>query len=140
MLPENFSKRLKSSKKEIHDSDYIQVEATKEDVIGYYTKIRDILPNERAFNVWKMDIMRLGMTQHGRGGKPICPVPFFTKKLQDIVKWESAANKYGVLPYRGAYLDQPLYVIEGFDVVRAADNLYNAKRMKEMKKKNKSNK
>jgi hypothetical protein len=137
LIPKNFAKKLGSKKSDISKMEFVKTEATKEDVIEYFSIVRDMLPNERAFKVWMMDIMRLGVTKKGSGGKPICPVAFFTKRLRDIADWESAANKYGVLPFEGSYLDQPLYVIQGFNVIRAADSLYNSKKMKEMDKQNK---
>lgn len=134
LIPKNFNKQLKSKKSDIQDMTFVKKEATKQDVIDYYSIVRDLLPNERAFKVWMMDFMRLG-----KGGKPICPIPFFKQELRNIVDWESAAGKYNSLPFEGSYLDQPLFVIEGFNIVRAAENLYNSKKMEETKKKNQSN-
>lgn len=135
LITQSFSKKLGNSKSSITKVETVKKEVGKEELIEYYSKVRGLLPNERAFKVWMMDFMRLGGE---KGGKPICPVPFFTKRINDLAEWESAASKYNSLPFKGGFLDQPLFVIEAFNVIRAADNLYNSKKMENMKKAGKS--
>lgn len=133
LLPDNFHKRIDTSQSDIYRKfDRIQKEVTKEEVIQYYSHVKSLFPNERAFKVWAMPLMRLGLKN-----QLICPIPFFDKYLDDIVSWESAADKYGVLPYKGSYLDQPLYVIEGFNICRSAESRYTNTKMKDSKKKSK---
>lgn len=134
-IPDNFHKQIDVSQSNVYnDFDRSLKEITKEELIDYYTQIRSLFPNERAYKVWFMPLMRIGPKN-----QPVCPVAFFSKKLNDIVSWESAADKYGVLPYKGSYLDQPLYVIEGFDICREAASKYTNSKMEESKKKNKDN-
>lgn len=133
-IPDNFHKQIDVSQNDIYTQfDRVEREVSKEELIEYFGQIRELFPNERAFKVWAMPLMRLGLDN-----QLICPLPFFTKKLNDIVSWESAADKYSVLPYEGAYLDQPLYVIEGFNICRSAESKYTNTKMKKSKKSAKS--
>lgn len=135
-IPDNFHKQIDVSQSNVYnDFDRSLKEVTEEELINYYSQIRSLFPNERAYKVWFMPLMRIGPKN-----QPICPVAFFNKKLNDIVNWESAANKYGVLPFEGSYLSQPLYVIEGFDICREAESKYTNSKMENSKKENKNNK
>lgn len=71
--------------------------------------------------------------------KTVCPVSLTDPSYFELIKMESHARDYHVLPYPGGTLDQPNLVMEAFDVISTARNWYERDRMKkvteEMKRK-----
>jgi len=49
-----------------------------------------------------------------------------------VIGMEASCKKYGTLPYVGAWLDQPMWVIDVFDEIAITTNLFERKRQKEL--------
>lgn len=113
--------------------EYENRKITKEDVIDYLIQVHKHLPGMLANEVLNTPNMRIE-------GKPICPVGLFDYETDFLTSLESAASEYHVLPYDGAYLDQPLYIIEAFDICRATRAKYSNKKMNAMREKAKTKK
>ena len=113
--------------------DYENRKITKEDVIDYLIQVHQHLPGMLAHEVLTTEKMRID-------GKPVCPVGLFDYETDFLTSLESAASEYHVLPYEGAYLDQPQYIIEAFDICRATRAKYSNKKMNQMKEKSKAKK
>lgn len=68
----------------------------------------------------------------------VCPTNFFDPFLERLLQWESAAREYHTLPYAGGYLDQPLYIIQAFQIIRGARGQYYALKDKRAEAKRKT--
>lgn len=53
-----------------------------------------------------------------------------------VIGMEAACKRYGTLPYAGAWLDQPLWVIDTFEEIAIITNIFERRRMVEIDKKN----
>lgn len=115
--------------------EYEQRSATKEDVIQHLIQVHKLMPN-----VLVTDVMSTRLMMLGEQGEKVCPIGLFDYETDFYVSLETAASKYHVLPYEGAYLDQPLYIIEAFDTCRAAEAKYSNYKMNKMKEKGKKSK
>jgi len=47
---------------------------------------------------------------------------------------EDACNNYHCLPYKGGLLDQPIYILESFNVIRGEKNRYERVRADKLMK------
>ena len=112
--------------------EYEQRNATKEDVIQHLIEVHKLMPNVLVIDVMSTRLMLLGKQK-----EKVCPIGLFDYETDFYVSLETAASKYHVLPYEGAYLDQPLYLIEAFDTCRAAESKYNNAKMNKVKEKGK---
>lgn len=63
-----------------------------------------------------------------RSPKEVCVTAFGDPELDWLIRLETRAQEYGVLPYDGGQLDQPLYVLEAFDIITIARALFQIKR------------
>lgn len=66
--------------------------------------------------------------------KTVCPVALIDADDFELLKLESYARDYHVLPYPGGSLDQPNLIMEAFDVIATARNWYERDRMDEMRR------
>jgi len=110
---------------------------TKEDVIKRLIEFHRHVPNMLAYEVLNLPPMAIE-------GKKVCPVGLFDYETDFLTSLESAASEYHTLPYGdwqgNGYLDQPLYIIEAFDVCRSARAKYSNKKMNAMKENQKKGK
>lgn len=67
--------------------------------------------------------------------RKLCPASLIDPRFHELIKMESHARDYHVLPYPGGSLDQPNLVIEAFDVISTARNWYERDRMEETRRK-----
>ena len=92
---------------------------TKEDVIKILLEVHKLLPNKLVHDVMRFPLMRMGLKHN-----EVCPMGLFDYDSNFYIELETAASKYHVLPYEGAYLDQPQDIIEAFTVIKAAEARY----------------
>jgi len=52
-----------------------------------------------------------------------------------VIGMEAACKRYGTLPYVGAWLDQPLWVIDTFEEIAITSNIFDRRRAAEIDKK-----
>ena len=50
----------------------------------------------------------------------LCPQSLLSIECADLVSLENAVSRYHQLPFPGSYLEQPLALIEAFEVIRGA--------------------
>lgn len=112
--------------------EYEVKEATREDVIEHLVAVHKLTPAAMVINVLDSQLMRLDPEDRS---KKVCPVGLFDYTTDWLVSLETAASKYHVLPFPGSYLQQPLYIIEAFDVCRAAEARWNNNKILKMKEK-----
>lgn len=62
----------------------------------------------------------------------VCPTGIIDPVYNEIVIWEERTQKYGIFPYTGGQLDQPLKMMEAFDVIRSSVAQFNKKREQEI--------
>jgi len=102
---------------------------TKEEVINYLIDVHKMTPSLLITDILMNDArMRLGDR-----GETVCPICLLDYETDFLVSLETAASKYHSLPFEGAYLDQPLYIIEAFDICRAAEAKYNNYKLNQIK-------
>lgn len=66
--------------------------------------------------------------------KAVCPVALIGQSHFELIKLESYARDYHVLPYPGGSLDQPNLIMEAFDVIATARSWYERDRIEEMRR------
>ncbi len=89
-------------------------------MINQLVAAHKLLPNKLVHDVINFPIMSMGANR-----RKVCPMGLFDYDSNFYVELETAASKYHVLPYEGAYLDQPEDIIEAFTVIRSAEARYN---------------
>lgn len=66
--------------------------------------------------------------------RAVCPVALIDQSHFELIKLESYARDYHVLPCPGGSLDQPNLIMEAFDVIATARSWYERDRMDEMRR------
>jgi len=110
-------------------SDFEVRNATREDVIEHLVAVHKQVPGKMIIDVLDFRPMMIGMN-----GEKVCPVTLFDHTSDWLVSLETAAAKYHTMPYPGSYLQQPLYIIEAFDICRGAEARWNNNKMLNIKK------
>ena len=102
---------------------------TKKDVCELIMRVHDFMPNKLVTDVLNSVYLRIGLN-----GEPVCAIGLFDPFHEWLVSLETAASKYHVLPFAGGYLDQPEFIIDAFDAIRAAEAKYQNMQLSKMKK------
>jgi len=67
----------------------------------------------------------------------VCAASFINQFHSWIARLESTCSAYHVLPYPGGLVSQPVWMIEGFEVIRRARDDYYSWKMRRMRSKSK---
>lgn len=67
----------------------------------------------------------------------VCPTGIIDPIYNEIVTMEERTQKYGIFPYAGGQLDQPVKMLEAFDIIRSAIAMFHKKRDQEMDRESK---
>lgn len=67
----------------------------------------------------------------------VCAASFINQLHSWIARLESTCTAYHVLPYPGGLVAQPLWLIEGFEVIRRARDDYYSWKMRKLRPKGK---
>ena len=78
----------------------------------------------------------------GNSNKEVCCTAFVDMEMGTMIDMESACAAYNQLPYDGGFLDQPIRLMEAFDIIRGErqrfENVEADKLLSEAKSKNKT--
>ena len=78
----------------------------------------------------KMDVVEFVLAFYGG----LCPQSLLTNEGAELVSIENAVSKYHSLPFEGAYLSQPYYIIQAFEIIRGTIIGFENKMLKEASK------
>ena len=92
---------------------------SREEFIEILEYIQELKPNMPLFEI---------IRTYFRSPKEVCVTAFGDPDLDWLIKLETRAQEYGVLPYEGGQLDQPLYILQAFDMISIARALFQIKR------------
>lgn len=96
-----------------------------------YDEIEKI--KERFPILTDFDILRKFFNSNGdEGNKELCPTALVDPWVDWLLELENAAQTYHVLPYPGALLDQPAWVLEAFRTIREVKNVFERRRTKSL--------
>jgi len=88
---------------------------SKEEFIDILSDIQDLKPDMPLFEMVRV---------YFRNPKELCVTAFGDPEFEMLVKMESRASEYHVLPFEGGQLDQPLVVLEAMDIIARTSILY----------------
>lgn len=95
----------------------------------------DVFPDAPPFELLKR--FAQGRDETGRP-KEVCVEAFSDLELGSLIDLEDSCHSYRCLPYEGGLFDQPNYIMEAFNIIRATKNKYNNAKMDEALKKSAS--
>jgi len=111
-------------------------EFTEEDLLDWlYDLQENNFPDAPAFELLQRFIKKPGAFEKGE----VCLTGLIDFELGEIIDLESACHNYHCLPYAGGLFDQPIKLIETFNVIRATRNKYDNLKIEQITKDVKNN-
>ena len=95
---------------------------TEDDIFEELAKISIELPDIPVFELLLMYYPQ------------VCPTGILDPVFNQLLLWEERSQTYGVLPYVGGQLDQPIKLVEAFDTIRTTVATFNKKREQEIER------
>ena len=96
---------------------------TGDDLIDELSRISLLIPDAPIFKL---------LGAHYQYPTEVCVTGLLGPMFNDIYLWEERSEKYGVFPFTGGQLDQPIAMLEAFDIIRSATSQFNRDRMIEV--------
>lgn len=96
---------------------------TKESIISKLDKYQEVFPDAPPF-----ELLTLWFTRP----KELCLTSILDPQLGLLLDTESACKEYRTLPYGGGLWDQPLALLEAFDLIRSERNQFERIRIEKL--------
>jgi hypothetical protein len=103
----------------------------EKELLDQIEEYQDIFPSMPSFDI---------LTKFFSSPRPVCPTSLVDWQTRQLLEIESGCKEYHALPYEGGLMDQPVWLLEAFDIIRSERNAFERIRIEDYKKSADSNK